>query len=136
MRDHADVRAALAELHTGLRSAGLLRAFPPHRTRTARRALNALSAEQPLPTSRKGLSEYDTLMAVALYGEPALHVLVPRFALRAGYQKAGEQDSEVGFTAGGGAGGTFDVYAYRLDYAWAAHGRLGSTHRISVGMTF
>ena len=59
-----------------------------------------------------------------------------RFALRAGYQKAGEQDSEVGFTAGGGVGGAYDVYVYRLDYAWAAHGRLGSTHRFAVGLTF
>ena len=59
-----------------------------------------------------------------------------RFALRAGYQKAGEQDSEVGFTAGGGVGGAYDVYVYRLDYAWAAHGRLGSTHRVAVGLTF
>ncbi|MEV4231669.1 TIGR04222 domain-containing membrane protein, partial [Streptomyces bobili] len=32
VRDHADVRAALAELQAGLRAAGLLRAFPPHRT--------------------------------------------------------------------------------------------------------
>ncbi|MDX3529168.1 hypothetical protein P1P75_22750 [Streptomyces sp. ID05-39B] len=56
VRDHADVRAALAELQAGLRAAGLLRAFPPHRTRTARRALDALSAEHPLPTSRPCMS--------------------------------------------------------------------------------
>ncbi|MFJ4642315.1 TIGR04222 domain-containing membrane protein [Streptomyces bobili] len=110
VRDHADVRAALAELQAGLRAAGLLRAFPPHRTRTARRALDALSAEHPLPTSRKGLPESDALMAVALYGEPALHVLVPRFALRAGLITRAEVTEGKGFHSrsprGGGTGGT------------------------------
>ncbi|MFM9628876.1 MULTISPECIES: TIGR04222 domain-containing membrane protein [Streptomyces] len=110
VRDHADVRAALAELQAGLRAAGLLRAFPPHRTRTARRALDALSAEHPLPTSRKGLPESDALMAVALHGEPALHVLVPRFALRAGLITRAEVTEGKGFHSrsprGGGTGGT------------------------------
>ncbi|MDX3575117.1 TIGR04222 domain-containing membrane protein, partial [Streptomyces sp. ID05-47C] len=110
VRDHADVRAALAELRADLRAAGLLRAFPPHRTRTARRALDALSAEHPLPTSRKGLPESDALMAVALYGEPALHVLVPRFALRAGLITRAEVTEGKGFHSrsprGGGTGGT------------------------------
>ncbi|MFF8322153.1 TIGR04222 domain-containing membrane protein [Streptomyces bobili] len=110
VRDHADVRAALAELQAGLRAAGLLRAFPPHRTRTARRALDALSAEHPLPTSRKGLTESDALMTVALYGEPALHVLVPRFALRAGLITRAEVTEGKGFHSrsprGGGTGGT------------------------------
>ncbi|MEV5491289.1 TIGR04222 domain-containing membrane protein [Streptomyces bobili] len=110
VRDHADVRAALAELRADLRAAGLLRSFPPHRTRTARRALDALSAEHPLPTSRKGLPESDALMAVALYGEPALHVLVPRFALRAGLITRAEVTEGKGFHSrsprGGGTGGT------------------------------
>ncbi|MFF7527735.1 TIGR04222 domain-containing membrane protein [Streptomyces bobili] len=110
VRDHADVRAALAELQARLRAAGLLRAFPPHRTRTARRALDALSAEHPLPTSRKGLPESDALMAVALYGEPTLHVLVPRFALRAGLITRAEVTEGKGFHSrsprGGGTGGT------------------------------
>ncbi|MGX1273132.1 TIGR04222 domain-containing membrane protein [Streptomyces phaeoluteigriseus] len=110
VQDHADVRAALAELHAGLRSAGLLRALPPHRTRTARRVLDALSAEHPLPAGRKGLSESGTLMAVALYGEPALHVLVPRFALRAGLIARAAVTESKGFHArsprGGGTGGT------------------------------
>ncbi|MFJ9715532.1 TIGR04222 domain-containing membrane protein [Streptomyces sp. NPDC101213] len=110
VREHADVRAALAGLRAGLRSAGLLRALPPHRTGAARRVLDALSADHPLPARRKGLSEADVLMAVALYGEPALRVLVPRFALRAGLiARAGVSESR-GFHArsprGGGTGGT------------------------------
>ncbi|MEU0340986.1 hypothetical protein ABZ092_19030 [Streptomyces bobili] len=110
MRDHADVRDALAELQAGLRAAGLLRPFPPHRARTARRALDALSAEHPLPAGRKGLPASDALMAVALYGEPALHVLVPRFALRAGLITRAEVTERKGFPSrsprGGGTGGT------------------------------
>jgi len=58
------------------------------------------------------------------------------FALRAGYQNAFQKDSEEGLTAGGGFQGKLDTYAYRLDYAWADEGRLGSTHRFSLGMRF
>jgi hypothetical protein len=57
-------------------------------------------------------------------------------ALRMGWQKAFQQDAEVGFTAGGGVRGTLESFAYRLDYAWAAHGRLGSTHRFALVMNF
>jgi hypothetical protein len=57
-------------------------------------------------------------------------------ALRLGWQDAFEEDTETGLTAGGGLGGKLDVYAYRLDYAWADHGRLGSTHRFSVALQF
>jgi hypothetical protein len=57
-------------------------------------------------------------------------------ALRVGYQNAFQQDSEVGLTAGGGLRGRLDVYQYRLDYAWADQGRLGSTHRITFGLAF
>lgn len=105
---HPDVRRALTELRDGLRSAGLLRPLPPHRTRTARRALDALRSEHALPTSRKDLSTADTLMAVALHGEPALNVLVPRFALRAGLLTRAEV-AHKGFHSrsprGGGTGG-------------------------------
>jgi len=57
-------------------------------------------------------------------------------ALRLGYQNAFQQDSEVGWTAGGGFQGKLEAYAYRLDYGWADHGRLGSTHRFSMGVVF
>jgi hypothetical protein len=59
-----------------------------------------------------------------------------QFAIRCGYQNAFQRDSEVGLTAGGGVRGKLDVYAYRLDYGWADQGRLGSTHRFSLGLTF
>jgi hypothetical protein len=80
----AIVRQALDDVRAGLLSAGLLRTLPPRRTRAARRALDALYAGHPLPTGRRGLSADDTLIAVALHGDPALTVLAARFALRAG----------------------------------------------------
>ncbi|HYM80392.1 MAG TPA: PorV/PorQ family protein [Candidatus Limnocylindria bacterium] len=57
-------------------------------------------------------------------------------ALRAGYQNAFQQDSEVGLTLGAGLNGRLDLYRYRFDYAWADHGRLGSTHRFAVDLAF
>jgi hypothetical protein len=80
----ADVRRALAGLRTELRAAGLLRVLPPRRTRAARRGLDALLAQHPLPRTRRGLAATETLFTLALHGEAALTVLVPRFALRAG----------------------------------------------------
>jgi hypothetical protein len=56
-------------------------------------------------------------------------------ALRAGYQNAFQRDSEVGLTLGAGWKGQLDTHAYRLDYAWADQGRLGSTHRVTFGLT-
>ncbi len=57
-------------------------------------------------------------------------------SVRLGWQNAFLKDSEVGLTAGGGVQGRFQTYDYRLDYAWADQGRLGSTHRISIGLMF
>jgi hypothetical protein len=62
--------------------------------------------------------------------------LVKRLSLRAGWQDAFQQDSEVGLTLGGGIRGKLDVYGYRVDYGWADHKRLGGTHRVTIGMQF
>ena len=32
--------------------------------------------------------------------------------------------------------GQVDTYRYRMDYAWADQGRLGHSHRMSVGLSF
>jgi len=59
------------------------------------------------------------------------------FALRGGYQNLFQKDSEVGLTLGAGLQGNLsETLAYLLDYAWAHHGRLDSTHRLTVGITF
>lgn len=59
-----------------------------------------------------------------------------QFALRAGYQNLFLQDSEMGLTAGGGFQGDIQDRPFRLDYAWAGHRRLGSTHRLTLGIDF
>jgi len=59
-----------------------------------------------------------------------------RLTLRAGWQDAFQQDTEVGLTLGGGVKGKVDVYGYQVDYAWADHRRLGGTHRVTVGLHF
>ncbi|MFJ4467856.1 TIGR04222 domain-containing membrane protein [Streptomyces sp. NPDC089424] len=81
---HVDVRWALAEVRVGLAEAGLLRYPLLGPTRAARQRMRLLRKAHPPPESRLGSSYDDKLLAVALHGEPALRVLVPRFAFRAG----------------------------------------------------
>jgi len=56
--------------------------------------------------------------------------------LRAGYQDIGQDDSEVGLTMGAGIQGDIDTYTFNFDYAWADHGRLESTHRMTFVVMF
>jgi long-subunit fatty acid transport protein len=75
----------------------------------------------------------DNSESVSMGGE---YVFMQSFALRAGYQNLFQTDSEVGLTLG--AGLVYELYnsLLRFDYAWAAHGRLGDMHRITVGASF
>lgn len=57
-------------------------------------------------------------------------------SVRAGYQNAFERDSELGLTLGAGFKGRLEAWDYRLDYAWADHGRLGSAQRLSLALQF
>jgi hypothetical protein len=75
----------------------------------------------------------DNEESVSVGGEWAYRELV---ALRAGYQNLFLVDSEVGLTLGAGVGGRLDEYRYRLNYAWADQGRLGSTQRFSLRIGF
>lgn len=54
------------------------------------------------------------------------------FALRAGYQKDPEKDSNVGLSLGGG----FLFGLYRLDYAFVPFSDLGDTHRVTLSAKF
>lgn len=56
-------------------------------------------------------------------------------ALRAGWQNLFMPDSETGITLGAGLRARYEAIQYRVDYAWADHGRLGGTHRLTVGVT-
>ncbi|MGW0609144.1 TIGR04222 domain-containing membrane protein [Streptomyces sp. NPDC002788] len=85
-----DVRLALALMRIPLAEAGLLRYPLLGPTRGARRHVRELRRLHPLPASRRGLTDHDRLLAVALHGEAALWLLVPRFALRAGLIRRAE----------------------------------------------
>ncbi|MFE9024994.1 TIGR04222 domain-containing membrane protein [Streptomyces iakyrus] len=105
-----DIRLAVALMRIPLAEAGLLRYPLLGPTRAARRHVRGLRQDHPLPTGRHGLSDGERLLLVALHGEAALRLLVPRFALRAGLVRR----AEVGGTGllknsprgrGGGGGG-------------------------------
>lgn len=55
-------------------------------------------------------------------------------AARAGWQNLFLQDSEVGLTVGAGLRVRYEAVQYRVDYAWADQGRLGASHRLTVGV--
>jgi hypothetical protein len=62
--------------------------------------------------------------------------LLRTLAVRVGYQNLFLQDSEVGLTLGAGIRGTQRRMHYRFDYAWADQGRLGESHRFTLGLNF
>jgi hypothetical protein len=55
-------------------------------------------------------------------------------ALRAGYQTLFQQDSELGWTFGTGLCGDLGEREFRVDYAWANHDHLDSTHRLTLAL--
>ena len=75
----------------------------------------------------------DNVESVSLGGEYAYRNLL---ALRLGYRDLFLEDAEGGLTAGAGTTGRLDTVGYKIDYAWAYHGRLGSANRITLGLTF
>ena len=105
-----EVRLAVAVMRIPLAEAGLLRYPLLSPTRAARRHVRALRDVHPLPASRQGMSDHERLLLVALHGEAALRLLVPRFALRAGLVRRATvgraallKDSPRGTNSGGGA---------------------------------
>ncbi len=66
----------------------------------------------------------------------AEYTLADQLALRLGWQNLFLHDTEVGFTSGLGLMGRVDTWRYRCDYGFADHGRLGRSHRVSVGLSF
>jgi hypothetical protein len=75
----------------------------------------------------------DNSESVSLGTEYTLKELV---AVRAGWQNLFLRDSEVGLTLGAGMRARYEAAQYRVDYAWADQGRLGSSHRLTVGVGF
>ncbi|MFF9027163.1 TIGR04222 domain-containing membrane protein [Streptomyces iakyrus] len=104
-----DIRLAVALMRIPLAEAGLLRHPLLGPTRAARRHIRGLRQDHPLPAGRHGLSDAERLLLVALHGEAALRLLVPRFALRAGLVRRAEvggnsllKNSPRGRSGGGG----------------------------------
>ncbi|MBN1826011.1 MAG: PorV/PorQ family protein [Candidatus Eisenbacteria bacterium] len=58
------------------------------------------------------------------------------FSARGGYQDLFQQDAEVGWTFGLGFRQVMETYGFDLDYAWADHGRLEDTHRVTFVVRF
>lgn len=77
----------------------------------------------------------DNSESVSLGGEFEYRELL---SLRAGYQNLFQTDSEVGLTLGAGLSGRLhsESLGYGIDYAWADHGRLSDTHRITLSVDF
>ncbi|MEU4091741.1 TIGR04222 domain-containing membrane protein [Streptomyces sp. NPDC026673] len=96
----AVVGRALARMRAELAAAGLLRPLRARPSRDARRHLDALRRRTPLPGGPDGLAEGEVLLAVALYGDPALTALVPGFTSRAGLTGRGAVADEGLFPFG------------------------------------
>jgi long-subunit fatty acid transport protein len=92
-----------------------------------------LNADNKLFVAADGFHPSDNTESMSFGTEWSYRNLL---ALRAGYQRLMQEDSEVGLTLGAGVQGKFDVYGYRVDYAWADQGRLAGTHRITLGLRF
>ncbi|MEU0898681.1 TIGR04222 domain-containing membrane protein [Streptomyces massasporeus] len=84
------IRLCAAVMRIPLAEAGLLRCPLLGATRAARRHVRDLRHEHPLPANRHGPTDRERLLLVALHGEAALRLLLPRFALRAGLVRRAE----------------------------------------------
>ncbi|MGW1891495.1 TIGR04222 domain-containing membrane protein [Streptomyces sp. NPDC002004] len=112
--DRPRVREALTALRTDLVAAGLLRTVPAMKTRAGRRALRELRERLPLPEGltrpsgvrQAGWTQADMVLAVALYGEPALVAVAPHFAREAGLLGRLAVDDGVSPPPWGGHGGS------------------------------
>ncbi|MEU6087255.1 TIGR04222 domain-containing membrane protein [Streptomyces sp. NPDC047085] len=108
--DRQAVRKALAGLRAELVAEGMLRRTLPGPTRAARQALKRLRTRHPLPAHSprpSGLSSDDQLLLVALHGDKALTLLVPRFTREAGLTGRGgptEHGLRQSWSTGGGGG--------------------------------
>ncbi|WP_225637075.1 TIGR04222 domain-containing membrane protein [Streptomyces solaniscabiei] len=120
---HPDVRLALALTRIPLAEEGLLRYPRLGPTRGARRRVAFWRDRYPLPAARHGLSDEDTLLAVALHGDAALRLLLPRFALRAGLMDPGAPAEAGRFSLGRGR-----FLRWRDEYEDSVSGDWGAGH--------
>lgn len=81
----------------------------------------------------EGLHPNDNSESVNLGLEWKLQRLL---ALRGGYQTLWQTDGELGLTLGFGIAGDLGGNRYEVNYAWADHEHLGSTHRVTMVIVF
>ncbi|ANB09373.1 hypothetical protein SAM40697_5417 [Streptomyces ambofaciens] len=120
---HTDVRLALALARIPLAEEGLLRYPRLGPSRRARRRVAFWRERYPLPAVRHGLSDDRTLLAVALHGDAALRMLLPRFALRTGLADPGAPAEGVRFSLGRGR-----FLRWRDEYEDSVSGDWGAGH--------
>lgn len=75
----------------------------------------------------------DNTQSVSFGGE---WTVLDIFSARVGYQNLFQEDSETGLTLGAGLGYGVSGLGLQFDYAWAEHGRLGNTQRLTLGVSF
>ena len=92
-----------------------------------------LGSDTRLSVAVDALHPSDNTESVCAGAELAFKNLL---SLRCGYQDLFQKDSETGLTVGAGVRGSFGEARFHLDYAWADQGRLESTHRFTLGVTF
>ncbi|CAM5334284.1 TIGR04222 domain-containing membrane protein OS=Streptomyces tendae OX=1932 GN=GUR47_30880 PE=4 SV=1 [Streptomyces tendae] len=128
---HPDVRLAVALTRIPLAEGGLLGHPWLRPTRGARRRVELWRERHPLPAARHGLTDDDTLLAVALHGDAALRLLLPRFALRTGLAAPdGAPSGGVRFSLGRGRFPRWrDEYEDSVSGAWGG----GTDHGDHVG---
>ncbi|MFJ6075968.1 TIGR04222 domain-containing membrane protein [Streptomyces sp. NPDC093065] len=120
---HPDVRLALALTRIPLAEDGLLGHPWLRPNRSARRRVAFWRERHPLPAVAHGLADGDTLLAVALHGDAALRLLLPRFALRAGLADPGAAaEGGVRFSLGRGR-----FLRWRDEYEDSVSGDRGGT---------
>ncbi|MDT9692090.1 TIGR04222 domain-containing membrane protein [Streptomyces sp. P9(2023)] len=80
--------------------------FLPPTTRAARRLLTGLRERHPLPAHRREVTDGNlVLLYVALYGDPALALFLPRFSRDGGLLGRGGRTDGYATGRGGGVGG-------------------------------
>jgi hypothetical protein len=92
-----------------------------------------VGADSRLTLALDAFQPSDNTESVSLGAEWAYRDLL---AVRAGYQNLFQEDAESGLTLGGGLRYGFGGLGVRFDYGWNAFGRLGSAHRLTLGLGF
>lgn len=93
----------------------------------------ALSQDNTLNVAVDAYQPSDNTNSLSMGAEYAFRDLI---ALRGGYERAFQEDSEGGLTLGAGLGLGTSAYRLSVDYAWANHQRLGDMQRFTVGFAF